>query len=37
MRIFAMAKKENALALMNGGEFADNGGVGNGARPIGLT
>lgn len=37
MRIFAMAKKENALALMNGGEFADDGGVGNGARPIGLT
>jgi exopolysaccharide biosynthesis protein/glycosyltransferase involved in cell wall biosynthesis len=37
MRIFAMAKKEDAVAMINGGEFADAGGVGNGARPMGLT
>ena len=37
MRIFALAKKEDAIACINGGEFADAGGVGNGATPIGLT
>lgn len=37
MRIFALAQKENALVCINGGEFADGGGVGNGATPIGLT
>jgi exopolysaccharide biosynthesis protein len=36
-RIFAMAKQENFIAAINGGEFADDGGVGNGARPMGLT
>ena len=36
-RIFALVKQENCLAAINGGEFADDGGVGNGARPMGLT
>lgn len=36
-RIFDMAKKENAVALINAGEFADIGGQGNGANPMGLT
>lgn len=36
-RIFAMANKEDAIALMNGGEFHDSGGVGKGGQPIGLT
>ena len=37
MRIFDMANKYNVTALINGGEFADIGGRGNGATPIGLT
>lgn len=36
-RIFALVAKENCIAAINGGEFADDGGVGNGARPMGLT
>lgn len=36
-RIFPLVKQENCLAAINGGEFADDGGVGNGARPMGLT
>lgn len=36
-RIFAMAKQENFMAAINGGEFRDDGGVGNGAAPVGLT
>ena len=36
-KIFDMAKKENAIALINAGEFADIGGQGNGATPMGLT
>lgn len=37
MRIFDMANKYNVTALINGGEFADYGGRGSGATPIGLT
>ena len=37
MRIFDMVSKYNCLAAINAGEFADQGGVGNGARPMGLT
>lgn len=36
-RIFEFAEKYNALAIINGGEFADTGGMGNGAKPMGLT
>ncbi len=36
-RIFEFAEKYNALAIINGGEFADTGGVGNGGKPMGLT
>ena len=36
-RIFEFAEKYNALAVINGGEFADTGGMGNGAKPMGLT
>ncbi len=36
-RIFAIAKQEDAIAAINGGEFADDGGQGTGATPIGLT
>ena len=36
-RIFDMVAKYNAVAAINGGEFLDAGGVGNGARPMGLT
>lgn len=36
-RIFSMAKQENCIAAINGGEFADDGGVGTGAAPVGLT
>ena len=36
-RIFAMAKQENFIAAINGGEFRDDGGVGTGAAPVGLT
>ncbi len=37
MRIFELADKYNAVAAINGGEYPDNGGVGTGGRPIGLT
>lgn len=37
MRIFKFAEKYNALAIINAGEFADGGGQGTGAQPIGLT
>ena len=36
-RIFDFAEKYNALAVINAGEFADTGGQGNGAQPMGLT
>ena len=36
-RIFEIAEKYNAVAAINAGEFADTGGRGNGARPMGLT
>ena len=32
-----IAEKYNAVALINAGEFADTGGQGNGAQPMGLT
>lgn len=37
MRIFNFAEKYNALAVINAGEFADAGGKGTGAQPLGLT
>lgn len=37
MRIFAMAEKYDALVCINGGEFADIGGKGNGNAPMGIT
>ena len=36
-RFYEIAEKYNAVALINAGEFADYGGVGNGARPMGIT
>ena len=36
-RFYEIASKYNAIALINAGEFADVGGVGNGARPMGIT
>lgn len=36
-RIFDIAQKYNCTAAINGGEFADAGGQGNGAKPMGLT
>ncbi len=36
-RFFEMAEQEGCVALMNGGEFSDAGGTGNGAHPEGLT
>lgn len=36
-RIFEVADKYNAAAAINGGEFEDIGGMGDGATPIGLT
>ncbi len=36
-RIFEFADKYKPLAIINGGEFLDTGGTGNGARPMGLT
>lgn len=36
-RIFETAKKYNAVAAINGGEFHDAGGVGTGDNPIGTT
>ncbi len=35
--IFRMAEKYNALAVINGGEFPDIGGVGDGGLPVGIT
>lgn len=37
MTIFDMAKKENAVAAINAGEFADPGGQGTGNNPMGIT
>ena len=37
MTIFDMAQKENAIAIINAGEFADPGGVGTGNNPMGVT
>ena len=37
MRIFDIAKKYNAFAAINAGEFSDVGGQGSGAAPMGLT
>jgi exopolysaccharide biosynthesis protein len=37
MKIFDMAKKEDAVAVINAGEFADPGGQGTGNNPMGLT
>ena len=36
-RIFDLAQQYGALAAINGGEFSDSGGQGNGATPMGLT
>ena len=35
--IFDIAEKYGCLAAINGGEFLDIGGMGNGARPMGIT
>lgn len=37
MNIFNMAKKEDAAAIINAGEFADPGGQGTGNNPMGVT
>ncbi len=37
MNIFDITKKYGVVAGVNGGEFADAGGMGNGGRPMGLT
>lgn len=37
MRLFQMAEKYDALVCINGGEFADAGGSGNGNAPMGIT
>ncbi len=37
MDIFNIAKKYNAVAAINGGEFSDPGGVGDGSAPLGIT
>ncbi|MBQ2092339.1 MAG: phosphodiester glycosidase family protein [Clostridia bacterium] len=37
MRIFEIADKYKCVAAINGGEFADPGGQGTGAQPIGIT
>lgn len=37
MTIFNIAKKYDAVAAINGGEFSDPGGVGTGNNPIGIT
>lgn len=37
LNIFRMADKYNALAVINGGEFPDVGGVGDGGVPVGIT
>ena len=35
--IFKMAEKESAVAMINGGEFSDPGGQGDGNNPLGIT
>ena len=37
MHIFDMAKKENPVAIINGGEYFDPGGMGEGNNPMGVT
>lgn len=37
MRVEDMVKRDNALAGVNGGGFADDGGVGNGGKPLGIV
>lgn len=37
MNIFDMAAKQNAIAVINAGEFADPGGQGTGNNPMGVT
>lgn len=37
MRIFDIVQKENAVAAINAGEFADPGGTGTGSNPMGIT
>lgn len=37
INIFKMAEKENPVAIINAGEFADPGGMGTGNNPMGLT
>jgi len=37
VRIFDACEQEGAVAAINAGEYLDNGGVGSGARPMGLT
>ncbi|GHU55594.1 exopolysaccharide biosynthesis protein [Clostridia bacterium] len=37
MRIYDAAVRDGAIAAINGGEFADVNGVGDGSKPIGLT
>ena len=37
MKIFDMAEKENAVAVINAGEFQDPGGQGTGNNPMGIT
>lgn len=37
MDIFTIAKKYEAVAAINGGEFSDPGGVGDGSAPLGIT
>ena len=37
MTLFKCVEREHCLAAINGGEFADSGGMGSGATPIGLT
>lgn len=37
MKIFDMAKKEDAVAIINAGEFSDPGGQGDGNNPLGIT
>lgn len=37
INIFNMAEKEDAVAIINAGEFSDPGGVGDGSNPMGIT
>ena len=36
-RVFDMVAQEGCIACINGGEYIDNGGSGNGGQPMGLT